>query len=168
MAKLKKPIVILTNFWDAESILKLQSIFIDIRNSNKVCRLNFLKDQNNNPKNFSVYSIALSHPNFSKLPNLNKAFKGRIDCFCPTYNMVMDYKETKNWLAYIPLYKDILVNRKERILKWFDSLEKDHIYLLCCWENIKGKSHCHRELLYKVLLTSKKANDKLYPILREG
>lgn len=168
MPSLKKPIIILTNFWDAESILELGTALISVRDKDLICRLNFLKDEEGNPKNFSVHSIALSHPDFKRLPNVKEAFGGRLDHFCPTYDMVMDYKRTKDWKRYIPLYKQVLLNRKRRIVSWMESLEKDHIYILCCWEDTSGESHCHRELLYKAFLTSKTANDMLYPILRDG
>ena len=168
--KLKKSIVILTSFWDANALLDFKYLFFEFGNSGEVAKLNFLSDDKGKPLNYSVNSVALKHPDFTsnKLFNLKKAFSGRLDFFCPTYDLLFRYKEDKNWDSYTKDYKDLLRGRKEPIREWLNNLDTEHIYILCCWENTVGKSHCHRELMYDAFKKSKLAKSKVFPIYRHG
>jgi len=161
--ELKKPIVLFTNFWDANALINTDGLLIKI--DNQIHPIN-LSDQNKN--NFSVYSIALSHPSFEKLPNVQKAFKGRLDFFCPVYNLLQRYKQDNNWDKYVEDYKNLMRERRSQSVKWINSLDINHIYILCCWENTSGKSHCHRDILYTAMLNSKLTKEKIYPIYRSG
>jgi hypothetical protein len=162
----EKSIVIFTNFWDANNLIDESFILIHQPN-NKIYKINFYKEKNDASKNYSVYSIALGHPNIdNKLKNL----KGieRLDFFCPTYDLLKKYKNDHDWSYYQKRYPEIIQERKRKIQTWFRSLKEDHVYFLCCWENTKRGIHCHRELLYKMFLDSKKACEKIIPIYRHG
>jgi uncharacterized protein YeaO (DUF488 family) len=166
--KSKKAIVILTNFWDANTLLDHGFVFYKLQGDN-VIKINFIFNKNT-PLNYSVYSIALSHPDFIKknLPYVSNAFNGRLNFFCPTYNLLNKYHADKNWDYYTKEYIKIMKNRKSDIKKWIESLQSDHIYILCCWENTSREAHCHRDLIYEAIKRSKIAKDKILPIYRTG
>lgn len=166
-ASLKKPIVFLTNFWDANVLLEQRFVFLKFANG-EYCKINFLMDSKKKPSNFKVYSIALQSPPFEKLPYIEAAFKGRIDVFCPTWDLLHRYHGNKDWKAYCKDYIAILKNRKDAIKKWMSNLDPSTIYFLCCWENTSGKSHCHREILHSAFKNSKNAQEALVPIFRSG
>jgi len=161
-----KPIVIFTNFWDAQKMI--DNKFILLGRDTKVYKLNFFKDKTN----FSVHSIALSHPPLTKLKGLMVSPKNntmdRIDCFCPTYTLLHKYKEDMDWESYVSAYKIILKERKDRVKYWVDSLQHNHIYILCCWENTSLKSKCHRQLVYQAFNSSAYTKDKMITIYRNG
>jgi len=161
-----KPIVIFTNFWDAQKMI--DNGFILLGRGTKVYKLNFFKDKSN----FSVHSIALSHPPLKKLSALRVSSKNdamdRIDCFCPTYTLLHKYKEDMDWGFYVDAYKVILKERKDRVKYWVDSLQINHIYILCCWENTSLKSKCHRQLVYQAFNASAYTKDKMITIYRNG
>ncbi|TRZ82305.1 hypothetical protein D4R86_01795 [bacterium] len=161
-----KPIVIFTNFWDAQKMI--DNKFILLGRDTKVYKLNFFKDKTN----FSVHSIALSHPPLVKLSALKVSPKfnamDRIDCFCPTYTLLHKYKEDMDWEHYVDAYKKILRERKDRVKYWVDSLQHNHIYILCCWENTSLKSKCHRQLVYQAFNSSAYTKDKMITIYRHG
>jgi hypothetical protein len=92
----------------------------------------------------------------------------RIDDFCPTYELLKSHKNGGKWEDYVERYQKIIKGRKESILAWFEALEPDHIYLLCCWENTSKGVHCHRELLYNWFKNSKKLKDVAYYVYRDG
>jgi len=165
--KIKKSIVILTNFFDADYLVSNGYMFYK-PNSNKdvVYKINFLKDENNKPLNYTVDSIALASPPLAKLPHIDNL--KRIDCLCPTYNMLNDYKADKDWPRYTERYMELLKKRKPRIKEWLSSLVPNHVYFLCCWENTATGSNCHRKLYYDVLRKSKKAQEVMLPIYRNG
>ena len=164
MTRLKKSIVIFTNFWDAEDMIKSRVLLVPLSDS-KVYKINLILD----PQNFSVHSVALKGPSFEKMPNLQKAYGGRIDVFCPTYDLLDRYKnQNYPWEDYIKDYMDILKDRKERAKEWIISLNTENIYILCCWENTSKNAHCHRHILYDVILKSKFASSKIFPIYRSG
>jgi len=164
---LKKAIVFLTNFWDANLLLEQRFVFIKLSNGEYV-KINFLMDEKKNPNNFEVYSIALQHPSFEKLPYVSAAFKGRIDEFCPTWDLLNRYHAEKDWVAYCKDYIVILKKRKEDIRNWMQSLDFNKIYFLCCWENTSGKSNCHRELVHRAFQNSSRAQGSLVSIFRNG
>lgn len=164
---MNKPIVIFTNFWDAEKALRSEYLvdYDDIT----MRKIVFRQD----PKNHTVCSIALAHPNLDKLKSIKKGNKNeyalpRLDFFCPTYEMLMDYKNGGEWSDYTLKYRSILRERKEVIIEWLDTLEDGHIYLLCCWENTSKKSNCHRKLIYDAFKSSKSLMDKALYIHRDG
>lgn len=164
---LKKAIVFLTNFWDANLLLEQRFVFIKLSNGEYV-KINFLMDEKKKPNNFEVYSIALQHPSFEKLPYVSAAFKGRIDEFCPTWDLLNRYHAEKDWVAYCKDYIAILKKRKEGIRNWIQSLDFNKIYFLCCWENTSGKSNCHRELVHRAFQNSSRAQESLVSIFRNG
>jgi len=102
-----KPIIVLTSFWDAEHIIGEGCILFE--HDGQIGRLNFTND----PKNFSVSSIALSRPDFKskKMMNIHDSFDGRIDMFCPKWNMLKNHKDKTNdyeWSDYENDYYDLL------------------------------------------------------------
>jgi hypothetical protein len=149
-----KALIILTNFWDAEFLLD-KRILVE---SSKVIKLD-------DPQ---VYSIALSHPSFAKLPNIELYFRDRLNFFCPTYDMLKDYKENKSWEEYVKRYRELLIGRKVLVKNWIKDLPKNKVYLLCCWEDTSGKAHCHREILYKAFINSEFIMKNINPIYRTG
>ena len=165
--KTKKAIVILTNFFDADYLVSNGFMFYK-PNSRKdiVYKINFLRDENDNPLNYTINSIALANPPKDKIPHIDHM--ERIDCLCPTYNMLNDYKSDKDWISYTKRYMKLLKERKPRIKDWLSSLVPNHVYFLCCWENTARGSHCHRKLYYEVLRKSKIANKSMLPIYRNG
>jgi len=140
-----KPVVIFTTFWNANKII------------------GNIEDKSN----VSVHSIALSHPNLSKLPNLEEPMD-EIDCFCPTKNLLYKYKDDKDWDTYTEGYENILKNRKDKIRRWVDTLEPNRIYILCCWENTSQESICHRKLLYDAFNSSSYTRDKITTVYKNG
>lgn len=143
--------VIFTNFWDIEALLKQPKCPVE---------------------RLSVYSIALGCPLMDKFPNVSKHFKTfeRLDCFCPTYKLLDDYKAKRcGWGEYVSVFKNLLIERKSVILRWIDSLEENRIYVLCCWENTSSKDvHCHRQLIYGAFKNSARTKDKAIYIYRNG
>ena len=137
-----KPVVIFTHFWDANKII--EQGFILVQKAEKVYKVNVFQDE----PNYSVHSIALSHPPLNKLPHLESM--DRIDCFCPTYNLLHRYKDEGDWDAYVRDYKQILRDRKDRVKRWVSGLENNRVYILCCWENTSLKAKCHRKLVIKL------------------
>lgn len=133
-----KPLVLFTTFWNANKIDPNKSLY------NMTIKRNV---------NFFVYSIALSHPDKDKLKVIYPF--DRLDIFCPTYEILSKYKKDNDWDFYTVEYLKILKQRKEPIINWIRSLKEDSIYVLCCWENTKAGSKCHRQLLFNALKRSK-------------
>lgn len=156
-----KPVVILTNFWDANKLI--EQGFALFNEDEKVYKVNLFPDRSN----FVVHSIALSHPSLSKLEHLENSM-WRLDHFCPTYNLLHRYKDDKDWEAYVRDYKDILKNRKDRIRSWVDGLAENRAYILCCWENTALNSKCHRQILYEAFKSSSYTKDKMVLCYRNG
>ena len=165
--KVEKSIVILTSFFDANYLISNGHMFYK-PNSNKdlVYKIKFLNDKNNNPVNYTVDSMALVSPPIEKLQNINNM--RRIDCLCPTYDMLHDYKSDHDWTTYTKRYVKLLKERKPRIKEWMTSLSPNHIYILCCWENTSRGSNCHRKIYYDALYQSDKAREVILPIYRSG
>lgn len=156
-----KPIVIFTNFWDANKLIDIG--FIITNKNDKFYKINLFKDKSN----YSIHSIALTHPSLNKLSHLKNTMN-RIDFFCPTYNLLQRYKDKGDWEAYVKDYKKILKDRKDKIKKWVDSLQVNRIYILCCWENTSLESKCHRQLIYAAFNASKYTKNKIMTIYRNG
>ena len=161
----KKSTIIFTTFWDAEKMLSQKAIV----NNKKELQILEL-DEDGDPSNYSVNSIALMHPDLTKMPLINKQFHPftTIKCLCPTYDILMKYKTDKDWDSYTKEFKKLIVNRKKDIISWIDSLNPNFIYILCCWENTERGANCHREILYKLLTQSKTMKDKANYIYRTG
>jgi len=154
-----KSVIILTTFWDANSIINDSCIFVDSPETKKILKINFTND------NYTVNSIALQNPD--NLPDTVKDMK-RLNFFCPTYNMLTDYKSGGDWETYTKDYKQLIKSRRNDVKSWFDSLKPNHIYILCCWENTKNGANCHRKLLGDIFKQSKTAKDKLVIVYRDG
>ena len=154
-----KSIVILTNFWDADSLINNNQLLVN--QEDKIYRINL----DSKEKNYKVFSIALSHPDFSDKDNLKDM--SRIDCLCPTYSLLKRYKDNKDWAAYEKDFVNLIKNRKEDVKEWALSLKPDFVYFLCCWENTSHGAHCHRDILYKGFKSSKVITN-IIPIYRSG
>jgi len=163
-----KPIVLLTNFWDANTLIDYSFMLFQCKGQEKVYKLNFIKNKIKEKRNYSVYSIALRHPHLKNLPNLGKKEIDCIEHFCPTWDMLLRYKNDKNWEAYEKDYRKLLKQRKSELKKWINSLQPRHIYILCCWENTACSAHCHRDILFDVFNRSKSASEKILSIYRYG
>jgi len=154
---IRKAILVFTNFWDADFLIGNKHLLFQ-HLGHHVYRLDL--------NNFETKTIALSSPPLNKFKNFTSM--ERIDCLCPTYDILSDYKRDKNWDIYTERYMGILKARREKLKEWINSLETDKIYLLCCWENTSGKAHCHRKLVYDAIELSKNARSKVFPIYRNG
>lgn len=72
--------------------------------------------------------------------------------FAPTWEMIEDYKNTGDVVAYESAYFKLLQSRDKDVklsLNRLRMLSKDKTVLLCCWEN--ANKFCHRRLLSKYL-----------------
>ena len=130
----------------------------------KLCKVN-LYSRKGSP-NYSIYSIALSCPSLTKLQNIKQM--PRLDFFCPTYDMLVRYKKDQDWKSYTSDYHKLLKKRRTELKEWLESLNPDHVYLLCCWEDTSFGAHCHREILWKVLSKSETAKRKVIAVYRHG
>jgi len=169
---MKKAIVLFTSFWDADSIIGDQYFIVRSNDKKKYSKINLFTNDIGQPENFSVRSIALSHPNLSKLSKLMTLEKDakmtRLDFFCPTYNILKRYKNDNDWDSYQRDFVDIVKNRKESIKDWIEGLIPNHLYILCCWENTVGGANCHRQILYKLFNKSPSAMKKMVCLYRDG
>lgn len=154
---MNKPFVIFTNFWDVEQILGHGILFLTDEENQYV--INF-HDQD---IDYSVYSIALSFPDISVTKNIET-----LDFFCPSYDILMDYKVDKDFDVFTRGYLDILCNRKLHIKEWLRGLKKGKIYFLCCWENTSFGDNCHRKILYDLFCNSQTTKNKANFIYRGG
>lgn len=161
--KTSKSVVILTNFWDANLIIDYGFALFRHKN-NVLCKVNIHSKKG--VSNYSVHSIAISHPPLTKLENLEKM--SRLDFFCPTYDMLVRYKKDSDWEKYTTDYGKLLKSRRSELKDWMDSLKPERVYILCCWENTSSKANCHRELIYKIFLSSEVAKKKIIPVYRHG
>ena len=169
---MKKAIVLFTSFWDADSIIGDQYFIVRSNDKKKYSKINLFVDKDGNPENFIVRSIALSHPNLSKLSQLMVLEKGanmtRLDFMCPTYNILKRYKNDKDWDLYQKDFIGLVKQRKDRAKEWIDSLLPDHLYILCCWENTVTGANCHRKILYNLFNKSPSAMKKMVCLYRDG
>jgi hypothetical protein len=158
-----KPILIFTHFWDAEYIISRQFCIAQQDSTVKMIYLN-------NPLNYTVNSIALTHPNLDSLPLIQEQFPSlkTLNFFCPTYEILKKYKEDKDWDYYTKKYKELLVARRDDIKDWVNSLEDNKAYILCCWENTSRGANCHRVILYNAISHSKTLKDKVICLYRDG
>ena len=90
-----------------------------------------------------VYSLALS------MPTKVGPVAGTIQCLCPTWEMVKDYKARRiSETEYTDQYRELVIERWSAIKQWMDSLDpRDEMYL-CCWERT---GFCHRYLVAKLI-----------------
>ena len=164
----EKSIVLLTNFWDANILIDYGFMLFRPKGQKQVYKLNLIKNKIKEKRSYSVYSIALRHPSLKDLPNLGKKEMDCIDHFCPTYDILRRYKNDKNWESYKNDYYKLLKERRGELKRWFNSLEPQHVYILCCWENTVSGAHCHREILFDIFNRSKSAKEKIFSIYRYG
>jgi len=163
MSKAKKALVLLTTFWDAEALI--ENKYFDFKVKNGLYRGNLFVDGEMNPS-YRVLSIALSHPPLNKFSHIKKF--DRLDFWCPTYDMLKDYHNDRDWAKYQLKYENLMKKRKGTVKAWIDSLLANKIYILCCWENTAKEAKCHRQLMYEALLSSNYAKQKLLPVYRDG
>lgn len=154
----------MTNFWDANTLIDYGFLLHTVKGDDKVYKVNLINDNGN--KNYTVNSIALSHPPLNKVKHLQ--YLKRLDFFCPTYDLLCRYKKNRDWESYTEDYYNILKKRKRDIREWLEDLKPNHVYFLCCWENTIAGSNCHRSLIYKKILSSKIAMETVLPIYRHG
>jgi hypothetical protein len=89
-----------------------------------------------------VYSLALSVPH-----NVGR-IHGTVNCLCPTWEMVRDYKARRiSETEYTAKYRKLMVKRWPAVKRWLDSLDSQDVYL-CCWEKT---GFCHRYLVSKLI-----------------
>jgi len=170
MSEPNKPILIFTTFWDAAMLARNRHLLFRLSQEDKtIYKLNLIMDEDNNPDNFTINSIALSHPKFKDtLTILNDFSVPRLDFFCPTYDMLQRYKDDKDWDTYKKDYFNLIKGRGKDIKKWIASLRPDHIYILCCWENTVKNANCHRRIVFDALGNSKLTKDSILSIYRHG
>ena len=91
----------------------------------------------------NVYSLALSVPR-----NVCRV-QGTVNCLCPTWDMVKDYKARRiSEAEYTKQYRELVIERWPAIKKWMDSIAvSDEVYL-CCWERT---GFCHRYLVARLI-----------------
>jgi len=161
---MNKPVILFTNFWDANKLLQTKHFVFWKGNSLYKVKMN------DDPKNYSVLSIALRHPSLDKLPVIKETHSHlpRLDFFCPTYEMLKDYKGGGKWSDYVVKYKQLMRDRRTDITEWVKSLIPDHVYILCCWENTSKGANCHRKLVFEALSKSKTLRDKAIYTHRDG
>ena len=89
-----------------------------------------------------VYSLALSVPH-----NVGRV-QGTVNCLCPTWDMVKDYKARRiSETEYTIKYRKLMAKRWPAVKRWLDSLDSQDVYL-CCWEKT---GFCHRYLVAKLI-----------------
>ena len=159
-----KPVILFTNFWDANKLLENGSFLF--WQGETLFNVKLLED----PSNYLVSSIALSHPKLNTLPVIkSKCNKiDRLTFFCPTYEMLRKYKDGGSWENYVTKYKELIKQKRSQIMEWFNNLKPNHLYILCCWENTSKKAHCHRQILFKAFTESKTLKDKAIYTYRDG
>jgi len=157
-----KPVILFTNFWDANNLLKNKHFLININDS--IYRVRLETDK------YCVYSIALSHPPIEKLTEIKSQFNAiqRLDFFCPTYKLLMRYKNDQDWDSYTKDFNQLMKDRKIEVNDWLNSLPENRLYILCCWENTSRGANCHRKLIYDAMISSKTVRDKCFYVYRDG
>ncbi|MFA7220332.1 MAG: hypothetical protein WC119_07540 [Synergistaceae bacterium] len=167
---MNKPIILFTNFWDANHLLERRHfVFLRDKSLYKI-QMHPIGGAVKSPKNYSIYSIALSHPPLNRLKNIHEEFP-QLNClnfFCPTYKLLRDYKDGGSWDDYSVNFRSLLRERKKEVSQWMKSLIPDHIYILCCWENTSNGAHCHRALIYDALSKSKSLKNRAIYAYRDG
>lgn len=147
---MKTPVVIFTNFFDANFILQTGYIKVNgIGDDLEIIDI---------PKDSKTFSVALSQPKGYSYPTLK--------FFCPTWPILTSYKSNKDWGEYTSSYKELLRSRKTDVLGWINNLKNDETYILCCWENTCNGVNCHRRIIYEALRVSKKTKDKAIYLYR--
>ena len=164
---LDKPIVVFTNFWDANASVRDGHMIVS--KNDEYFKLNLLCNSSKKPENYEVLSIALQHPPLAQLPHIEKTvgFIHTINHLCPTYDILMARKNGGTWEKYTEDFNQLMRHRKLDIKRWIEGLT-NKIHILCCWENTSGKATCHRQLLYDSFSKSTYANSKLLLFYRHG
>lgn len=157
-----KPVVIFTTFFEANS--KIEQGFIFGYSEKKFIREEIVQ-YGCQGWNTMAISIALSKPPVSKLKSIVCMETEML--FCPTYEMLVNYKKSKDWDIFSKRYMDLLKLRKKSIHEWIDNLEPK-VYFLCCWENTSNGANCHRKILYDAFSKSKFAKSKMVLLYSHG
>ena len=162
-----KPIVIFTSFWDANYLIDKEFFLFEIDGKPNII---WLRNKNGKADNYSVHSIALRAPSLEKVEKIEEQCKkiSCIDFFCPTYQILMDYKNNKKWDVYTNRFKDLMRERKEQVIEWVNNLEPNHVYILCCWESTGEGTYCHRQILHRAFNASNTISEKIITIYRHG
>lgn len=131
-----KPIIIFTSFSDAINIINQKYLILKI--DNKLVSINFEKD------NYNIYPVSFNVPeNYEK----EVVFAG---CLLPTLKIVRQLQLDLDFLSFKNRYKEILIERGDKIRSIFKNKNKD-IYFIVSLENILGNEFSHRACLYEVL-----------------
>ncbi len=172
-----RPVLLFTNFWDANAIVS--NGYCIVSDNSTYHKVNFIPKTSNcdadsdssiyldTPENFKFVSIALQSPSLSKMPTISEHGMETQHALCPTYEILMEYKATKDWDKFSQKYMELIATRRQAIRKWIDSLE-NKVYLCCCWENTCGKAKCHRSLLFEAFKKSKYVREKVVLLHRDG
>ena len=139
-----RPIIIFTTFWEANKIISVMPY----------------------SSQFKVHSIALSNPPMDKLDKIKEIT--RLDFFCPNWEILRKYKEDHNWEAYTESFMQLMKGRNKEVIDWFKTLEPNHRYFLCCWENTQKGANCHRQLIYSALKKNEALRSKYHLVYRHG
>jgi hypothetical protein len=146
---LKKPIIIFTNFREAESILKNSAFIVN----NKV--IQFSKDE------VEAFSISLESP-----PFLKNKFKD-LSFFQTSWEIMSKYSSNRDWGEYESSYRERLLENKEEINNWLTQLE-NKIYILASCEDTSKGANSLRKILYEAFKKSKKAKNIANFLYRDG
>lgn len=156
-----KPIIIFTNFWDAEEIVRRKYCFLE--HNGKILYVQLVESK------IFPFAISISHPSKEKIPFVSShpSFR-RINELCPTLSLSSKYTANCPREEKIKLFKETVKSKKSQIIQWLNSLEKGNIYILCCWEKTSCKISCYRQQMFNLLSKSKQTVDKAFYFYREG
>jgi hypothetical protein len=156
---MSKPTIIFTNFFDCQNIfrfggftylLKDKLLFIDVKEDNS-----------------KVYSLSLFVPELN-LPNIKEI--EILPILCPT---IKNYSNLKSSVingdiaSFRKQYYAVLASRKNKIIRFIDSLRENHVYFICTLENTSFGCFSIRKWIYETL-SSGKVKDKALYIYRDG
>lgn len=156
---MSKPVIIFTNFFDCQNIFRFSGF--TYLTQNKLLFINVKED------NSKVYSLSLS------VPELNLTNIKEIDILpilCPT---IKNYGNLKTSVingdiaSFRKQYYAVLANRKNKIIRFIDSLKENHVYFICTLENTSFGCFSIRKWIYETL-SSGKVKDRALYIYRDG
>ena len=141
---MSKPTLAFSNFWQANYFVE-NGILQDVH---------------------AIYSIALKIPQERTILSINGI--KCLEFFCPNWEILNKYHKDKDWEAYTESFIALMKTRNTEAKAWLDSLQKDVVYMLCCWENTSKGAHCHRQLIYDAFKKNKKYSNELNLIYPHG
>ena len=139
---MSKPIVVFTNFIDARDIIKNNNLLVD--NDNKLYKVNL------NIKNFEILSISFPDSNILKDSRVKQ-----LNCLIPTTKMLLKLNCDDNWDNFINGYKDVLNNRRAKVIEWVRNLKDNMIYFCCNEEVTTDDMRSCRKCIYDFFINSK-------------